>query len=159
MKKPTTVTSSHCLATGIHIHVSQILLCLVLSIHLHWEECERPQIWILVSNVCLLDWQFQYMFPASNHVVKVGYCFSSDRALVPLSQEHTTSVEILYRKKENWECVGGEHDPTDVETKQSGIFLHPAWCLCAKCQCSRHNKKFVLNMLCLHWVCLLKDSD
>lgn len=66
------------------------------------------------------------MFPASNHVVKVGYCFSSDRALVPLSQEHTTSVEILYRKKENWECVGGEHDPTDVETKQSGIFLHPA---------------------------------
>lgn len=115
-KKTATAATSHCLGTGIHIHVSQILLDLILSIGFHQDASERSQIWFLVSNVCLPGWQFQYMFLASTHVERVGCCFSSDSTLVPLSQEHTTSVEILYRKKENGECVDGEHDPTDVET-------------------------------------------
>lgn len=54
-------------------------------------------------------------FETANLVIGVGCCQPfSHSTLVSLSQEHTTSVEINSRKKENCECVDGEHDPTDV---------------------------------------------
>lgn len=116
MKTTTTAAASHCLRTPIHIHVNQILVDPVMSRGFHQEESGRPQIRVLVSHVCLPDWMPETCIETANHVVGIGcYQTFSHSTLVSLSQEHTTFVEINSRKKENCECVDGEHGPTDVE--------------------------------------------
>lgn len=99
MKKVTTAAASHCLGTSIHIHVNQVLVALTLCRHSGRIGRTTDD-----SSSIKSDWMLETYVGTATHEVRVGCCF-----LVPLSQEHTTSVEMLSGKRENWECIGSNY--------------------------------------------------